>query len=622
MLMQRLDLTRAEPAPTYVCHPRAAGPGCGAEVPVSLTRCPRCKTVQQRPLAPVSGGDVITNAVLYDAGRPVALVAEVGPEAAGFIATQARSFAGRNTRGRPRLSGLGDRQAMFGTLQPQPLRQRYGCTRSQVARKTNPAAWLAVATECHAILADALPQVAAHNLDVASGVAECWRWAGTGWTSGVLNLTQVLPYHRDSGNLAGSWSAMIGARSSGVDGGHLYLPEYDVTLGVGNRSLICFPGADVVHGVTPLTVGANAWRVTAVFYGLRGCLECEPSLEAEMARASARATVRARAISDGASPQGARNAKRAKPVRATSQKSEQEHLDDLVEFSRLMLASGDLEPWAELLRQLHDDGAINREELLWLIKLYNSFDSLGSAWAAFQRWRTSYEWADALDRDEIAKYDCTQERRNLRGGLVIKSLDHYVKLCRRAGTPEDWLRQGLRTGRPGADFTVLCHHLRQVWGVGRQAAFEWAEFLEKAAGFPVRATNAMLWESEGPRRSLQRLYGNPNPTAAWLDARAVECKRYLADRGVVMSWEDFETAICDFNVGRDGRYYVGRHLAALREEINGITEGRGWLDDAWRKVVPAPWCDIAPGIDPDLMPVYRDTGRLIDTPNPTKETTP
>jgi hypothetical protein len=230
--------------------------------------------------------------VLYDGDRPVALVASVSPSAAGFVARAGREWGPRQD-GRARLSGIGDRQAMFGTLAPVPLRQRYGCSRSNIARHTDPADWRAVAIECHHVLAEALPEIASGNVDAAASIADVWKFSGTGWTSGVLNLTQLLPYHRDAGNLAHSWSAMIGTRS-GVTGGHLHLPEYDAFLAVDHRSLIAFPGGDITHGVTPMHVNRTGWRVTAVFYGLRGCTACAATEAAEIARTAQRATLRAR----------------------------------------------------------------------------------------------------------------------------------------------------------------------------------------------------------------------------------------------------------------------------------------------------------------------------------------
>lgn len=289
------------------------------------------------------------------------------------------------------------------------------------------------------------------------------------------------------------------------------------------------------------------------------------------------------------------------------------HLDqafaDLVAFARIEVESSDLEPWALVLRALRDgQGA---ESSLWLVKLYNAYDSLGSAWGVWSRWPLPEVWSAAADGNAAAEFACTQERRGLRGGRVLKHLDSYVAYL--AGDPQgEWVRRPLASGDAEVGFIQLLAWLRRVWGVGRQTAFEWAEFLAKVADLPVTAPDAQLWESEGPRRSIQRLYGNESPTLGWLNDKARECRDLLHSEGIDLSWEDFETVICDFNVMRDGRYYPGRHLAALREEIDEIPEpDRSMLVDVFSEVIPSPWNAIAPGIDRDLLAVYRDTGKLV-----------
>jgi hypothetical protein len=282
-------------------------------------------------------------------------------------------------------------------------------------------------------------------------------------------------------------------------------------------------------------------------------------------------------------------------------------LQDLVAFARVEVESHDLEPWAEVLAELRIRGVVDDEGAYWLVKLYNAYDDLGSAWCAYRRWPSPRAWARAADAEDAADFPCTQERRGLRGGRVLIHLGSYV--AHLADTDQAlWIDAGRAGG-----YRAFLRHLRQVWGVGRQTAYEWAEFLLKVCGVPVVATDAQLWESEGPRRALQRLYNNPDPSPAWLDERGAEARETLAEAGVPLSWEDFETVICDFNVMRDGRYYPGRHLAALREEINGVLEpgDRALLLDAFRAVVPDPWNEMPPGIDARLMPVYRDTGRIV-----------
>jgi hypothetical protein len=286
-------------------------------------------------------------------------------------------------------------------------------------------------------------------------------------------------------------------------------------------------------------------------------------------------------------------------------------LADLAAFARLELDSHDVEPWAEIIAAVD----LPREQRTWLMTLYNTHDDLHSAWASMRRWPTPAHWATADDRHDAAAYNCTQERRNLRGGRVL--LRHASYAAALAGrSEEEWMRLALTTGRPGLDFAALTRHMRGVWGVGRQSAFEWAEFAGKVLDLPVDAADGQLWESSGPRKCLERLFYLDNPTPTELDDAAHLARDYLLGEGVDLAWVDFETIICDFNVMREGRYYPGRHLAALREEILTLPDegDRALLDRAWRSFVPEPWAEIVPGINPDLMPVYKRTGRMVTRP--------
>lgn len=291
-------------------------------------------------------------------------------------------------------------------------------------------------------------------------------------------------------------------------------------------------------------------------------------------------------------------------------------LADLEVFARIEVGSRDVEPWADLLAALYAAGDVDEEEALWLVKLYNAYDDLGSAWQVFRRWPTPLAWYVAGDGHAAAAYPCTQERRNLRGGMVLRHLSDYVARLA-GGSQRAWIeRLTVDEDTPTGAWRAFRFGARQVWGVGRQTAFEWAEFVAKVTGRDMTAPDADLWQSEGPRRSLQRLYGNPEPTPGWLDEVATYCRADLASAGIALSWEDFETIICDFNVMRDGRYYPGRHLAALRAEICAVsdTNDQIMLTEAFDAVIPAPWNGIAPGIDKSKLPVYRDTGHIIDKP--------
>lgn len=297
-------------------------------------------------------------------------------------------------------------------------------------------------------------------------------------------------------------------------------------------------------------------------------------------------------------------------------------LADLVEFARLEADTKDVAPWAVVLKYALDHLEMDRALVQWIVTLYNTFDDYGSAFAFAEKWPSLHAWAADPFNDlaaDGATYPIRRERRNLHGGRVLKRLDSHAELVG-DWSEELWMLEGA-VGETAADrFDALCAYLRRVWGVGRQAAFEWAEFQGKVMGHDVMAGHAFLWESQGPRRSLQRIYGNAHPTAEWLDDKAEETQELLRSEGIELELWDFETIICDFNVMRDGRYYPGRHLALLRGEINTIKDRHHWdvMNEAWHAVIPHPWNTIADEVDKDLMGAYQLTGQII---TPFKEST-
>lgn len=115
------------------------------------------------------------------------------------------------------------------------------------------------------------------------------------WTSGVINRTAALPYHRDTANLR-TWSAMPTLRYK-VRGGLLHLPEYNMAFACGDGDVSWFCGKDLVHGVTPMTSPADGYRYSVVYYALQGMKNCRTVAE-ETRTAAARRTVRERLMAD------------------------------------------------------------------------------------------------------------------------------------------------------------------------------------------------------------------------------------------------------------------------------------------------------------------------------------
>jgi hypothetical protein len=119
-----------------------------------------------------------------------------------------------------------------------------------------------------------LPEVYENDFQQSTAVLPEWRMAENSlWTSGVINQSSQLPYHVDGSNFD-TWSAMPVLRR-GMDGGHLHLPEYDITVNCRDGWALWFNGYRYVHGVTPMrTRQKDGYRYTVVFYAKRGMKDC------------------------------------------------------------------------------------------------------------------------------------------------------------------------------------------------------------------------------------------------------------------------------------------------------------------------------------------------------------
>lgn len=115
------------------------------------------------------------------------------------------------------------------------------------------------------------------------------------WTSGVVNDTAALPYHRDGFNFA-TWSAMPVLRR-GVRGGYLHLPEFGIAFACADSTVTLFPGKRWVHGVTPLFRPRkdDGYRISIVYYALSGMRDCRTAAE-ETAKSQIKRTEREAAM--------------------------------------------------------------------------------------------------------------------------------------------------------------------------------------------------------------------------------------------------------------------------------------------------------------------------------------
>ena len=135
------------------------------------------------------------------------------------------------------------------------------------------------------------PEIHEKDQAVVSAVHEDWRIVpGSLWTSGNVNLSSALPYHRDRANFE-TWSGMPVIRR-GMRGGRLDVPESGVTLPCRDGWVVFFNGNKLVHGVTPMKpLDDNAYRYSVVHYALRGMKDCH-SAALEQIEAAKRRTAR------------------------------------------------------------------------------------------------------------------------------------------------------------------------------------------------------------------------------------------------------------------------------------------------------------------------------------------
>lgn len=185
-----------------------------------------------------------------------------------------------------RLSGIKNAHRTFGYSAPVPLRRRYGCNqcRLDVEMPGLAAALVMIARRISSAFAEVLPEEHEIHAKAAAQVDPSWRIGRGIFTSGIVNATAALPYHRDAGNMKGCWSGMIVLRS-GIGGGRLHVPEYGVEMSVDDSSILLINGGQTLHGVTPLVPSPGGYRYSIVFYTKAQMVTClAPEFEAKRAQ--------------------------------------------------------------------------------------------------------------------------------------------------------------------------------------------------------------------------------------------------------------------------------------------------------------------------------------------------
>lgn len=175
-----------------------------------------------------------------------------------------------------RANNYASRSKTFGYAPRRPVVGREGCAASATHRDMPDTQKLLndLADQCARAMLEFGPEIVAADRETLGEVLPEWRLGEEKlWTSGNINDTAQLPYHRDNFNFP-AWSAMPVLRR-GTRGGYLHLPEYDLVIPCADSTATYFKGKELVHGVTPIErKQENGYRYSIVFYALRGMKDC------------------------------------------------------------------------------------------------------------------------------------------------------------------------------------------------------------------------------------------------------------------------------------------------------------------------------------------------------------
>jgi hypothetical protein len=194
-----------------------------------------------------------------------------------------------------RLSGMGANTIAVGYTAPNKMYKRYAAKLAPVHFDAIPTGnlLLSIAQPMWKRFQEILPaEASAHQSMTEEQIHPDWFLNQTPFTSGVVNNSAVLPYHKDAGNIKGAWSMMLCLRSK-MKGGGLHLLEYDTTFAIPDLSVLFFCGQKTIHGVTPfIQRSKEAYRFTVVYYTKTALRDCGSAAE-ETLRAQLSATERA-----------------------------------------------------------------------------------------------------------------------------------------------------------------------------------------------------------------------------------------------------------------------------------------------------------------------------------------
>lgn len=206
-----------------------------------------------------------------DSGEPIFAYLNLGDAESLRTAVLDFEYSGTTAR----AGGFENKSRTFGYAPRRPVYGREGCRPAALVNEA-PVGHLqleAWADILKARLGEIDPRLVAGGTVATDIVNKDWKLGESYWTSGVINQSSRLPYHRDGFNFH-AWSAMPVFRRN-MRGGYLSIPEYDTVVPCRDSWAVFFPGWELVHGVTPMhTTKDGGYRYSVVYYSLKGMKDC------------------------------------------------------------------------------------------------------------------------------------------------------------------------------------------------------------------------------------------------------------------------------------------------------------------------------------------------------------
>jgi hypothetical protein len=162
--------------------------------------------------------------------------------------------------------------AILGGVPPKPHMRRPYPTISSVhsvkSAQTFIKAMLMLAKESEQLIKQIMPKQYEAQTKLFEDVEDKWRF-GNLFTSSISNYNISAPFHRDTGNIKGAVNVIICKRNNSK-GGDLHVPDYDITIGQQDNSMLVYPAWKNIHGVTPIIpTHEGGYRNSLIFYPLK-----------------------------------------------------------------------------------------------------------------------------------------------------------------------------------------------------------------------------------------------------------------------------------------------------------------------------------------------------------------